>query len=234
MDSISTLARLAALDLTLPRFRGRTQLLRRAATFATYSAPHDAPAIAILDALDVVARDGVRALEIQTLRGQVAADLVKECGFLRTRDRIRAERAAARDKGVDQLADRTPGNAVRRAVTKAVRAAIREADLRTARHSHDTTIEIVEPGSEGATSISDQARPSSVGLSNAYAKKGFWVATSEHTFRVSRDFLATPCESRAETGVLYLSPTCRVRQGRGTSLVVERLGANARGTLVWS
>ena len=105
--------------------------------------------------------------------------------------------------------------------------ALRRASLRTATHDHDNVIVIVAKGSEGASSSSDRVRPSSVGLPNAYAKKGFFVVSSTHEWRVSVEH-----GLRVIGGFVYLRPDLRVRSGRGTALVTEKLTA-VRGGLAW-
>jgi hypothetical protein len=83
-------------------------------------------------------------------------------------------------------------------------------------------VDVVEPGCEDAYSSTNKCRPYEVGLPNSYARKAYWVLTSEHRIYASREILRPEVQALTEPGYLYLSPTVRVRNGRGTALVVER------------
>lgn len=109
-------------------------------------------------------------------------------------------------------------------------AARNAAGLRTATHVHEDNVQVLPAGeTPRATSVSDTVWSSDAGMSNAYCKKAFRVATSRHVWA-----LPYGCEPVARGGYVYLSESVRVRSGRGTSLVVEHLTASrARGRLVW-
>jgi hypothetical protein len=136
-------------------------------------------------------------------------------------DAKRAERARRRELR-DKLAKRPPRYAERAIIKQRAREAYDRAKLRAATHDHTIAIKIVEPGDEGARSSTHQVRPGTVGLPAAYARKGYWVTTSEHVIRASRAILDPVVQALTELGYLYLTRDVRVRNGRGTTLVVER------------
>lgn len=222
--TLSTLdsARLIALTLTTPRFRGRTELLRLAES-------GDATALRALELTE-------KQRAIACLRGELSpeADRAVRTDAVGAARQLRQKRIDAIVVGCDRLAQRKPGNVAARATKRALVAALWDAGFRHATHSHDETISIVARGQEGCSSESSSAWASDVGLPNAYSRKGFRVATSKHAWRVSAEIFRVAPGARAESGLVYLSPTIRVRQGRGTSLVVERLIENARGRAVWA
>jgi hypothetical protein len=132
------------------------------------------------------------------------------------------------------IANRKPGGFARKWERRQISLAYDRADYRTAKHDHSFSIEIGVPS--GASSDSGQARPSSVGLPNAYT--GFHVATSSHALRVAPHWLATvkgrglgtldglltlECAAEPDQSVgPYAYSAVWVRQGRGTSLITER------------
>lgn len=145
--------------------------------------------------------------------------------------RRRQERAQRAAEHVDPLATRSPGHARRTIAVRRAEEIVCAARFRTATHGHERSFSAVEPGHETAKSLTDSVRPSSVGLPNAYAKKGFFVITSEHRWSVSVAILSPEVRAlnaAAPEGVVWLSTTCRVRQGRGTSLVCERVSPRQR------
>ena len=111
----------------------------------------------------------------------------------------------------------------------AIATAISAGVIRRAAHSHDDSVAIVVEGAEAAASTAGMTFSSAAGLSAAYCRKAYRVATSEHRWAVSLDHRVAVVDGR-----LYLSPTRRVRAGRGTALVVEHLRAGSGGRLVWS
>jgi hypothetical protein len=137
-------------------------------------------------------------------------------------DARRAERARRR-KLRDELAARKPRHAERVVIERRAREAYSRARLRGATHGHTVVLGVVDVGCEGAYSSTDRCRPSEVGLPSSYAQKAYWVTTSEHRICASREILRPEVQALTEPGYLYLSPTVRVRNGRGTALVVERL-----------
>lgn len=185
-------ARLVAASLTTPRFRGRAALLRLA------SAGSDSA----LNALEMSSADRERAASV------AAANT------------LQATRRAAR-ASVDPLADRQPGSVRRRAALLAIRAAIRAARFRVATHGHSTKITYSNTGSPTVTTRTDHISPYQAGLPNAYASKGFYVLQSEHIWQITPEILKVPANRRAAPGTLYLSPTRRIRQSRGTDLRLE-------------
>jgi len=128
-----------------------------------------------------------------------------------------------------RISEREPGGALERHLRQIACRVIVEANFREASHAHEWTVDVVPRGEESATSTADQISARSAGMSNAYCKKAFTVASSNHKWRVSPAMLGLP----HGTGVVYLTPTRRVRQGRGTLLVEERLVAGATGKLKW-
>jgi hypothetical protein len=144
----------------------------------------------------------------------------------------RTERIHAARAMKDPLAARGPLQAERVIVNKRLREVVERADFRTASHSHDETFEVVPPGQEGASSRSDAMSAS--GMSAAYRKKARFITGSTHAWKASRAILSPEVKalnSAAPTGVVYLRPDLRVKQGRGTGLVVEHK-TGARGA--WS
>lgn len=104
--------------------------------------------------------------------------------------------------------------------------------LRTARHDHTDDVAVVTVGSERATSDTGTEWASEAGMSKAYQRAAYRVAYSRHTWRISVALLSVPQDRRIVNGKIYLSPTCRVRQGRGTALVIERLDTSGKRA-VW-
>jgi hypothetical protein len=201
-------ARLVAASLTTPRFRGRAALLRLA------SAGSDSA----LNALEMSSADRERA----ALSGQLSAVVISELDLpsVAAANTLQATRRAAR-ASVDPLADRQPGSVRRRAALLAIRAAIRAARFRVATHGHSTKITYSNTGSPTVTTRTDHISPYQAGLPNAYASKGFYVLQSEHIWQITPEILKVPANRRAAPGTLYLSPTRRIRQSRGTDLRLE-------------
>jgi hypothetical protein len=98
--------------------------------------------------------------------------------------------------------------------------------FRTTRHGHETRILPALRGCESARSgigIEAPHRLQSIRYPGAY---GWRVHCSWHEFYISTHILdkdVCALNNAAPRGILYLSSKVRVRQGRGTSLVVERL-----------
>jgi len=203
------------------KFKGRAALLR------------------LIEAGDATA---VRAVALQTHQERVHAALRGELSPEAAQAVAAAEIKAQADKQItrrllrkpcprgliEQITYRQPGEALERCVRAAFFAALQTAGFREAKHAHSTAYEIAEIGEERAVSASGQLRPGAAGLPQAYIKKGFTVASSEHAFFVSRAILRVPREQRAQSGRLYLSPTVRVVQGRGTTLRTERLSERGK------
>lgn len=90
--------------------------------------------------------------------------------------------------------------------------------FRTCEHSHENRWTIVDHLDDvRAVSKTGTVSSSSVGMSKAYCRTQYTVAHSEHHF-----FLSTKYMPYKKGEYVYLSPSCRVRQGRGSSLVTER------------
>jgi hypothetical protein len=101
--------------------------------------------------------------------------------------------------------------------------------FRCTTHGHETTILPALRGREGAASSVELTSPNrldSIRYPNAYRRQGGMVRCSKHIFRVSTRILdedTRRLNAGAPPGVVYLSAHVRVRQGVGTSLVVERV-----------
>lgn len=106
--------------------------------------------------------------------------------------------------------------------TRLMKALTKTAKFRTATHGHACTVSVVEPGAEDVTCSTSAVSPSTVNLPAAY---GYPALVSKHHWQLSR--LPT-----VKDGALYLSPTRRVVQGRGTRLNVERL-TEVKGRFTW-
>jgi hypothetical protein len=168
---------------------------------------------------------------IYTAAEQIAA-IVDSVAYTRRKELL-ASRAIAR-KG-DVLATRRPEHAVRVIAKRRLRELI--GAFRTSTHGAEVLVASVEPGEEGAESSTESVAPRDVGLPNAYARVAYHVTTSTHKWRVSRAILSSEVRAlndAAPRSVVYLRTDLRVRQGRGTALVVERrvVGASGRGS--WS
>lgn len=138
-------------------------------------------------------------------------------------DAIRAKRAERNH--ADPLAKRRPGYARREIAERRAAEVIDAAGFREATHGHDTAIRVVAEGAEGASadSVTDWPNRLGVTLPNAYKYR---VTQSSHVWSVSTAILrpeVRALNAAAPRGVVYLSTTVRVRQGRGTSLTVEHL-----------
>jgi hypothetical protein len=129
-----------------------------------------------------------------------------------------------------------PLRAERTMIDKRLREAVENAHFRTTKHAHTEALEVVEPGHEGVSSFAGTMGAREAGMSKAYQRAARTVAYSEHRWRASRAIL-TPevraLNSGRNTGLVYLRPDLRIRQGRGTSLVVERLTAHGK-RVVWA
>lgn len=148
---------------------------------------------------------------------------------------LAARRRDEHESRVDKLAQRRPGHALRTYARRVAKRLVELAGFRTATHWHDDKIVLVESGHESATSSIDRMSPRDVGLPNAYAKQGFTVAASSHTYQFSLQSLLDKAVRHAtRQGELYLRADLRVVQGRGTSLTIEHLAATARGGLRWT
>jgi len=111
------------------------------------------------------------------------------------------------------------------AVEQAVMAAYRAAGLRRAAHAHEITVRVVACGEERASSDSGSVDASKAGLSKAYCRQAYRVATSAHTLHASVMILdpeVVALNKGAPRGALYLRADLRVVQSRGTALRVER------------
>jgi len=195
-----------------PRFRGATALVRLAKI-------GDETALA---ALQMTAQDRERA----ALRGQLTPPVVQALQLESVRRQAEVRAARAQRPNYDRISERTPGGAEKRLRKVAFERALAVARFRSSTHGAETKIKLVGRGQEGATSTTTKTSPQKVGLPNAYSRKAFFVVCSSHEFRVSAAFWSVA--DRVEPGVVWLTPELRVRQGRGTSLVVERVTPKAR------
>lgn len=127
----------------------------------------------------------------------------------------------------DPLARRKPRHAERTLIERRAEEYYSDARFRGATHGHEADFAAVEPGREYASSKTDHVRPHEVGLPNAYARRGYWVAQSRHEIGASAQILSAEVRElnkSAPRGVMYLSPTLRIVQGRGTSLALQQRG----------
>lgn len=219
-----------------PRWPGRAHALRRAEAFLNYyDAVRDRDVA--WEYAWMLSLSPAERLRMVLTWGPETPRLIRD-SFLVPGAILHLRRARAECRAGDLLRDRLPGHAIARAAARLARegltqricaanpvlaamdAALACARFRETLHGSDTTIRLVPPGAEGAVSTTTTVNPRDVGLPNAYARKGFHVTTSQHVWAVSRAILDAP---PASAGLLYLTPTLRVRQGRGTALVVERL-----------
>jgi hypothetical protein len=176
---------------------------------------------------DAPTRAEAKRLAVRACITQAEAGRIYDLHFAR-----KCERAALGH--CNGIANRVPGGFASNWESRQIADAYDRAGYRTATHSHALSIKIGVPS--GASSDSGTARPSSVGLPNAYT--GFHVATSAHTLRVAPHWLRNvkgrglgtvdglltlECAAEPDQSVShYAYPAVWVRQGRGTSLVTER------------
>jgi hypothetical protein len=208
MASITTsdVAIVIAATIDPPRFRGRAYCVRSAAT--------DETAVAALLATP-------RERMILALRGDLSPDVL---AAVRTADidaaeQVRADRRRSQARDRDPLADRQPGKARFRAAYAKLKTALTTAEFRGCRNGHETKIVSVARGSEYARSATFEFSSRSVGMSAAYCRRQWHVTVSEHEIGWSTAILGAPV---SVPGCLYLTRDLRVRQGRGSSLVMER------------
>ena len=108
-----------------------------------------------------------------------------------------------------------------RAAIEAARAIIGAARFRTAMHDHETVVRFAEPGEKPhAQSRVLHVGAREAGLPKAYQKKAPFVAFSRHEWVINNEPLVV---AECRQGVCVLIGDMRVRQGRGTSLVCEKL-----------
>lgn len=146
----------------------------------------------------------------------------------------RQERAAnARRQHRDKLSSRRPGWLSDSWARRSLAAAYDACGFRSATHGHETDFSV--GGEPGASSSTSQARPSSVGLPNAYSHRGYYVTQSHHAITVAADWLLTVklrgaavvdgrlvLQLAAEPGARGRYEATWVEQGRGTALNVRK------------
>jgi len=204
-------ARLILASLSAPRFAGREALMRSARQ-------GDELALQVLEMSPEERDFAIR-------KGTIAPGLMKVLAkhpVVVELERLRHTREEYRSKR-DVLAERPQGNVLKRATLLAFRRALDEAGFRTAAHVHETIIHFVPAGEEGAKSTSRDVWASEAGLPAAYQRKAYRVVASKHVWSVSPEILKVPAGRRWDWKYLWLTPSLRVRQGRGTSLVEERI-----------
>jgi hypothetical protein len=204
---------LAACDAIRTRFAGRAKLRDLAS--------RDAIARAELQRrLGLIDDATFAGLERAALR--VAATGGKSGWFAFNRlAEIRENRAKAKARP----ADRKPGHVQSVIVDRRFREALAAAGIRATTHGHEDVFVSVPVGAEGAISETSTIWPNQLGLPNSYK---YPVTCSTHTWLISPAVLrpeVRALNARCPSGIVYLSATVRVRQGRGTSLVVETLSA---------
>lgn len=123
-------------------------------------------------------------------RGEIAEDQVKDALRALPGFKVRERRSAESMEGLDYLMARSPGNVRTRVLHQAARELART--FHGARHGHQIATRIVAPGDERAESTTTSMDPKAAGLPNAYAKKGFAVVFSRHTFCVSTALFSIP------------------------------------------
>jgi hypothetical protein len=183
------------------RSPGATALLRLATLAQSLTEQREALALLCIGP-DLRAR--------KAYRGEIVEDQV--CDALRVLPgfKVRERRYAESTEGFDYLTVRRPGNVRTRVLHQAARELART--FHGAQHGHQITTRIVEPGDERAESTES----TTISL-------GPVAVFSRHVFCVSTVLFSIPrSERRDAQGRVYLSPTVRVKQGRGTSLVTER------------
>jgi hypothetical protein len=126
----------------------------------------------------------------------------------------------------DPLARRAPGNVPARAVRRELKRIYYLARLRAASHCHEVILTVGDPG---ASSDSGSVPSGQVGMSSAYCKTAYKVATSVHRIQADARLFSVPRAERVGHGWLRLTPDLLVRQSRGTSLVVERRPVRRQG-----
>ncbi len=130
-----------------------------------------------------------------------------------------ARLSLAAHQGEDALAIRSTGTVPSRAVRRELRRLYRVAGFRSASHAHHYHLAYGDPW---AWSRSGKVDSAAAGMSKAYCRKQYTVSSSEHQISSDASLFSTPRAVRAGPGWIQLSPEVRVRQGRGTSLVVDR------------
>jgi len=221
------------LGIPLPeRGWGRAETWRRA--HAPVTAPrHPAPRVASRGERPwgrapraVWGPDGLRTLAAIGAAVDAAVEIAAQRDRAERRREVERLRGARRDarRGIPQPAQ--SGRILRLHRRNQIEAAARAAGLRTALHGHEDTVVLVPEGEEDATSDSESVWSSQAGMSAAYCRQAYTVTQSCHTWRLA----GAPW---AHDGRVYLSEGVRVRNGRGTHLVVERLEEGRGGRLVW-
>lgn len=219
--------RIAVCELTKGRFSGRLALTR-GAQLGDYLA-----LLQLEQRLGLRSTDSCRA-ERYRYEFRSPDEVTALCRARRSGDvydlrleALRRARRERRDANVDKLATRAPLHWLRKVRARAHNRTICAWPFRAATHGHSVRVRFVPLDQVEVIALTEQVSPRSVGLPNAYSRKGYGVTVSSHEWRVALEFAPY-----YEGGYAYLSETRRVRQGRGTDLVVERLVQGARG-LVW-
>lgn len=144
---------------------------------------------------------------------------------LRRQEALRAYRAKQRavpeptPARMLAMADEKRAAAERARLLKLVRQAKQVAGIREATHSHKDVIVLVEPGKERAASDTGTMWASDAGMSKAYQKRAYRVAYSVHTW-----YLSPGSEPVGYDGMVGLTDAVAVKNGRGTSLQMQRAG----------
>lgn len=119
---------------------------------------------------------------------------------------------------------------------EAIRAALRDAyasaGFRGAAHAHEVHTFVVPRGQETARSSNGSTSSSAAGMSRAYCRRQWRVATSSHMLSASAAILdadVVALNAAEPAGMLYLRTDLRVVQSRGTSLRLEHFSASRGG-----
>lgn len=216
-------ARLVAVQFTAPPFAGRAKLLAMASKINSSNKETRELAESALRALEMTPRER----EIAAIRGQLHYRVLRAFGLnvapaVVAARRIRAQREHKQFHiriRPDPIAERAPGEALKRLTFDKFDTARRRAHFRHARHGNEQDVVFVPIGQEDVKVEVNYVPPQQAGLSRKYR---YWVAQVRFVWHVSSAILRVPEDQRAKRGFLYLAPNVRVRQGRGFNLVVER------------
>lgn len=239
----NTVIRLAACDMIRTRFVGRAELRRRAARSTSALDALEAR-LGLISEAERQLRANERSLvaafaRARAIQARVDAWMARPYEWhepigprrlkwgphlldqsvllaLRNERRTRQERPA-------------PVRAVERHALRVAERRYQRAGFRSAAHAHNVEVRL---GAPDARSSSCAVSSYSAGMSKAYCRKQFTVTESTHTLTVDASLLSVPAPAKGSRELL-LSPTVRVRQGRGTALVVERLTVGPTGRLGW-
>ncbi len=219
----TTIASSTARAIALAALAGDEPARRRALAAHWRAAPERAAAVACAAGAHHPGTATAREEAARSALGGVAPAVV--LALVTSAHERRQRRQTARET-IDELAARATGQAPREAIVRELHRLYHLARFRAASHCHEV---ILQAGDPGASSESDSIPAAAAGLPSAYCKKAYRVATSSHRIQADARIFATPRAERVGRGWLRLTPDLLVRQGRGTSLVVERRPLRRQG-----